>query len=551
MSATGFFQTTLWRILKWFGIALAILLLIFSIVSWIVVEKKNTWLLNEIQSYVNESQSGQLEIRSIDLKLFRNFPNVTLVLDGVNYYEHRDSLRTPAEKPILHADQLFVAVELLPLMKEALHVSVISISNAQLNISEYKNGMLNIDRALAKPVKVTPLEEKKEVIVIPAPVATPSKEKKTKPDTAVKAKPVDKPQAKPQPALQIDLNLISFRETLVSWKSYTEPKPSVILIHELEVDLAKKENELAAKLRSTYRVQSLYINHSTIPPGDLKFNADLIYQMDNQKLTIQKSKISYDIFSATIQGTYAHQKNRMIDLQIDASSNDMQVLSLIIKPALIKRNPNLLERGGIYVKGRVFGELKNQSPQWDISFGVKDLALRMPNKLGTFKNIGFEGRFVSGRLANYSEATFEIRNLRGQPGGGFFKGQFYLHNFVDPYVSYKLDAQLKLDGYDQIFQIDFLRELSGSISLQANFAGPLKYFGEHRMDSSRSSILTLSDLSFVVARTNQLVSGLSGKIENKNNQADLQQLTFRYGKNNLLLNATDRKLRVLTFKTGA
>ena len=76
---------------------------------------------------MNESQSGQLEIMSIDLKLFRNFPNVTLVLDGVNYYEYRDSVRAPGEKPILHADQLFIAVELLPPMKEALNVSVINL----------------------------------------------------------------------------------------------------------------------------------------------------------------------------------------------------------------------------------------------------------------------------------------------------------------------------------------------------------------------------------------------------------------------------------------
>src|SRR5258706_11207167 len=199
MKVTGFFQTRLWRVLRWIGIAFAILLLIFSLVSWIVVEKKNTWLLSEIQSYVNESQSGQLEINSIDLKLFRNFPNVTLVLDGVNYYEHCDSLRAPDEKPILHADQLFIAVELLPLIKETLNVSVIGISNAQLNISEYKNGLLNIDMALAKPVKVTPPVEKKEATTKPTPVATPSKEKKPKPGTPAKSKSIPDPVSKPQP----------------------------------------------------------------------------------------------------------------------------------------------------------------------------------------------------------------------------------------------------------------------------------------------------------------------------------------------------------------
>src|SRR5580765_2714420 len=109
MRTAGFFKTKVWRILKWFGITMAVVFLLFGIASWIVFKNKNAWLLEEIQLYVDESQSGQLEIKSIDLKLFRNFPQMTLELDGVNYYEHRDSLRTPEEKPILHADQLFVA----------------------------------------------------------------------------------------------------------------------------------------------------------------------------------------------------------------------------------------------------------------------------------------------------------------------------------------------------------------------------------------------------------------------------------------------------------
>src|SRR5258707_3551237 len=104
MGTMGFFQTKWWTVLKWFGVAIIILFLLFGIASWIVFRNKNAWPLEEIQSYVNESRSGQLEISAIDLKLFRNFPLVTLELDGVNYYGHRDSLRSSNEIPILHSD---------------------------------------------------------------------------------------------------------------------------------------------------------------------------------------------------------------------------------------------------------------------------------------------------------------------------------------------------------------------------------------------------------------------------------------------------------------
>src|SRR5690348_2840255 len=113
-------RTNFQRLLKYFGIAAAVFFLLFGVVSWIVVANKNDWLLDQIQSVISESQSGQLNISSTNLKSFRSFPDVTIELDGISYYEHHDSLRLPGEKPILQAQQLFVAIELLPLINDEL-----------------------------------------------------------------------------------------------------------------------------------------------------------------------------------------------------------------------------------------------------------------------------------------------------------------------------------------------------------------------------------------------------------------------------------------------
>lgn len=108
------FVLVLLRVLKFFGIALAVIFILFGILSWVVVQKKNDWVLNQIQSYLKESQSGQLEITAINFKLFRSFPDISLELNGIDYYEHRDSLRSPREQPILHVDQLLLPLNFYP-----------------------------------------------------------------------------------------------------------------------------------------------------------------------------------------------------------------------------------------------------------------------------------------------------------------------------------------------------------------------------------------------------------------------------------------------------
>jgi hypothetical protein len=528
------------QILKYFGITVAVILFLFGIVSWVVVENKNDWLLAQIQSAMNEYQSGQLEIAATNLKLFRSFPDVTIELDRIDYYEHHDTLRTPNEKPILHADQLFVVIELLPLINDELKISEISLSNAQLNVIEYQNGELNINRALLFPAK--PKVVKKKV----APKTTPS----TSPLPKKKTTPIPPPQnkTKTNAPIQIDLQSVALRNFRITWSPYNSSDTSAILIKELELEMELGETVVNAQLTSAHSVQSLYINGTSIPPRNLIFNAEIQYDLDNQELTISESEINYDIFNLELQGTYSHKKNQLFNLQVDASSNDLKLLSKIMKPDVLKQNPDLLKKGDIYIEGRIFGELKNRPPQFDISFGVRDLAFALPKNRGTFKNIGFDGKLKSGELPNYSQAVFEIKKLRGELPGGALKGEFSLNNFVEPYLKYDFHSKLKLDAYDEVFQINSLKELSGTVSLEANFDGPLQYFAQHQTDSSRSSAITLGNLSFVLTKTNQRISGLSGKIENRDNQVTIQQLTFTYGKNDLQLNATIDNFVYFLFK---
>lgn len=518
------------QVLKYAGITVSVILLLFGIVSWVVVKNKNDWLLRQIQSVMNESQSGQLEIATTNLKLFRSFPDVTIVLGGINYYEHRDSMRLPGEKPILHADQLFVAIELLPLINDELKISEVSLSHAQLNVTEYQNGQLNIKRALAIPRK--PAAVKKKIIPKTTP-STPSPAKKK-----ITPVPAAESKTKPKAAIQIDLKTIALDNLHVTWHAYNSYDTSSMLIEELEVEMERDETIVMAQLNSVSKIQSLYINGVSIPKGNLTVSTAIQYDPGKQHLTIRKGEINYDIFNLELKGTYEHQKNQLLDLRVDASSNDLKLLSKIIKPEILKQNPDILKRGDIYIEGRIAGELKNHQPQFDISFGVRNLALTLPKNRGTFQHIGFDGKLTSGNLPDYSNAVIEIKRIRGNLPGGSMKGEFSLHNFVEPYLKYNLHAQLKLDGYDEVFQINSLKELSGAVSLEANFDGPLQYFAQHRMDSSRSSTVTLDSISFVLAKTGQQVSRLSGKIENRDNQTSIQQLAFRYGKNDLTLNAT-------------
>ena len=517
-----------WRVAKIISMVMLSLFLLVGVALWVFMTNKNEWLLHQIQSTLESSQSGELTIRSLDFKLLKNFPDITLSLDSVSYYEHRDSLRSPEEKPILQAAHLYIALELIPLLREELKINEVSIHNAAVNVIEYKDGTLNIAKALAPPTKTKPAAVVKKVAPSPSSSTTPAK----------KIVPKPTPSTQPKTATQIDLQFMGLSDVQLSYTSLKTKNTANVLVHELETKGDKNEEGMTIKLRSEHTLTALLLNDLTLPIGSIRLDADLFFDNATQEITLRWGELASDLFTAKLKGTYAPLLNQKLDLTIDALSNDVALLSTFLKQDVLQQNVGSMEEGHFYVLGNISGELKKGIPQVNITFGVKDLSLHLPNKVGDFKNIGFDGSFQSGTKEDYSEAVLSVKKIRGEVPGGFLKGHMSMHNFVEPYLRYDVNAQLTLDRYDEIFNITSLQQLSGAVSLRANFDGPLKLFATHQMDSSRSSQVTMENVSFLLNKTKQVVRGLSGKVEHKYNQVTVDQLSFSYGENDLLFNGT-------------
>ena len=144
---------------KRFIISIIVLLLLVIVLVVIFYENGKERILDDVQQYVSEIQSGDLDIEEIELALFHNLPNITIRLKNINYYERKDSLREDGEKPILTAEDLNLAFELWPLIRNGnLIVSSVSIERGHLQLFEYQDKTFNFQKALAKPVISKPLQ---------------------------------------------------------------------------------------------------------------------------------------------------------------------------------------------------------------------------------------------------------------------------------------------------------------------------------------------------------------------------------------------------------
>lgn len=483
-----------WRLwLKFIGITVAAVLLLFTVTSWIVFRQRNALILEQLQAALTKSQSGQLFIGAIDLRFFRSFPDITIELDSIYYYEHHDSMRTEQEQPILQADRIFLALELWPLFNNQVAVSEVSVSGGTLNFIEYAPGVFNIHRALERPKKpsvghVVDTSEHKKPIQKP----------KAKPATKKPASPPGKP-------LSVDLENISLQDVSLAWLPLHVRHRNHLLIRTLEADLSQSDSQLEIDLRSHYHVDTVQAGKITLPQGEVHFNALGTFDIKEKRLFVSQTELKLEDFSITAIGSYEHNKQGMLDVQVNATSDDLPLLERMMRKEVLQSNRDLLGSGAFYIKGKVWGHLREAPPQFDFTFGVSNLSFRLPGNAGAFEDLGFDGSLSSGVVPDYSEAAVYLKQIRGKVPGGSIDGDVRISNLVSPWLQCNVQSQLTLDGFDKAFQISSVQELEGKVALRLRFDGPMRlpWPGNKGPKSKFDATFSISDLSFLIGGNKQ------------------------------------------------
>lgn len=519
------------RILKYAAWTVATVVLCFVLLIWILFERKNDWLLRELQAFVNESQAGHLEIHDMELNLLGSFPDLEVSFQNVRYYPSRtDSFQV---RPILQADRISVSMKLIPLFQEQVEISEIALMQGELWLASDSAGRLNLATALAPPVK--PARK------IPSPAVKP---------VAPKSPVKQKPGPAPATAVHVDLHHVQADDFRVSWHPY-QSDSSAAFFQRLSLEINREGEILMVLLQSQHELNNLATVGNLLSGEAGSLEADLQYEPNSGALEISEIILEQSGIEVTASGQ-CHLKKRTLQMAIDGSVHDLKLLELIIRSEVLKRNPNLLKQGEIFVKGKIFGSFEHL--QSDVSFGLQNISWKVPGKPITFENIGFTGQFISGAKPDFSQAKLSLRNIRGRLPQGSIQGQFSLVNFVDPFIVYDVDLKTQIDGYDQVFRLDAIQDLVGEISLQAHYTGKLREFTGLKQDSGRFNRLECKNISFLWKRSGERVTNLSALLLTKNEETQIQNLTFSYGESrvqstltfdrNLVLFLLDRTLGV-------
>jgi len=128
---------------------LGILIFLFIGIFWYIFENKKDWIVEEIQLFVNENISGELQIESIEFLPIKFFPKAGFKLKQVKFYESKNLSLNKDEPPFFKAEYIDAKLDLWPLLRlKKLKLEKIDIEGVSLYLKKPNNNSLSFSEAV-------------------------------------------------------------------------------------------------------------------------------------------------------------------------------------------------------------------------------------------------------------------------------------------------------------------------------------------------------------------------------------------------------------------
>ena len=138
------FFRKLFRIFSYVFLAI----LAFSIFIFIYFFANKNEFAEKVLLSLNENSSGEVIFQDIALYPFIQFPNISLALEDIEFYENPKSVRDSIEKPIGRFKTVYAALNIIDLISNEISVSNFIIEDGEINIIKYPNNSFNFLNAL-------------------------------------------------------------------------------------------------------------------------------------------------------------------------------------------------------------------------------------------------------------------------------------------------------------------------------------------------------------------------------------------------------------------
>ena len=490
----SFFRRLL-RILILVFVGLLGIVLVFT--GYLYLDRDN--IGRRVLLYSNNLAPGELSFMDITFDPMRHFPDISLLLKEVDYYENPVDSRNQNEKAVCQIDRLYAALDIKELIKGKIKVSRISLRNGNIMLVRYPDSTLNLLNAF------DPYEKRV---------------KETMQDST-------------GPALDLDLDQISFYNILVEFDDRVENDKEALLMKRLTSSFSITPEIILCEVKTDMDLQMIRLSDKVqFSNKELGLETAFFFKRDSGILQIEPSTFSIDKASMNISGDIDFNENDRFNIQVNGSDEDFSLFRMVLSREGLKN----LKRGELYFRGNIIGTPGRDIPLADFTFGLEDVTMYVPRAKDYIRDLNLSGKFNSGSKGDLSAAILDIDTLLAQLPLGHLHGSLHLENFKAPEIDLIWDMKTSLSGMEKVLKMELFDSLGGEIDTECKLQGARFDPDSNHIVADVFTLDILCDDVSVSIPDVVSIQKIDGNIYNDKDTTWIKNLDVRTGNTDLFIN---------------
>jgi len=424
------------------------------------------FFLKKAVAYLNEQQPGEVRMGKMYLIPFVNFPDVTLQLHSVKFFENEVNGVTADQEPLLSLEEIGVTLDLVELIRGGIMVSETHLKDGYVHLIIYNDSVSNLEHALGTRFSDQHEEETTER---------------------------DHPIA-------IDLDRVELLNVTTTLDNRLEDDYVSIDVNRFESSFSYLSGEIVAALEVDINIDSVkYLTINDKIDKDIFLKGSILLNPEEQLLKVDPSNLKFSGLEFETWGSLDYRATPRIDFAYTATNEGLELLNYLFRGILDLDEIEQIGGGSIHMNGTVQGEMgQDELPVVRVNGEAEDLGFRIKSVGEDVTGISFSMFATNGSKSDLSEGYLEVQDFKAQFPEGSINASVIASNIKEPELNVEVDCRLNLEGIDKMLNKKFLTDLSGKVALQGQVNGSVNGQSGQFLNEGSSLEAVLDDVSFVI-----------------------------------------------------
>ncbi|MEN8201555.1 MAG: hypothetical protein ABFS28_03100 [Bacteroidota bacterium] len=487
------------RILGWIVLSFFTLILLLTLGFYLGRDR----IMNRAVSYLNENQPGEVQMEKMNLIPFMNFPDVSLQLRNLSYYEkaiHPDSLY---QEPILGLNEVYITLDVIDLIRKDIQVSETRIEKGFLRLEMYEDSISNLEKALGMRI---------------------SKNGKAEESSGL-------------PLLRVNLEKMELTDILLIMNDRTGNMHLMLQVNQLESSFSYLPEIIEASIEVNMNINNVkYLTYKDETKRNILFESKATLNPESKTIHVKPSRLEVSGLELETWGSYAYFDKPKVDFEFRAKNEGLELLNYIFRGILDLDELEQIGEGSINLSGDIRGFLGDTLPVVHITGSADELGFRIKSIQKDVREISFKVDASNGSRIDFSDGFLKIENFKAKFPEGDISANISAVNLASPELKVELQGEVDLLGMDEMIQTDLFSRLEGRVAIDGDMEGSLDRESGKFLNKRGYIHTRLEDVSFLLhgdSSTVDSVKHLNGQLDLEQNVLAGKNLGFEYNGNQM------------------